>query len=70
MVGNVYGFAELSASPYYSFTLDTGTPREPFVLPLTLIDSAKNISQWITIVGKRIRIHHLLIVCEQYVIFV
>lgn len=70
MAGNIYGFVELSASPYYSLTLDTGTPREPFVLPLTLIDSAKYISQWITVVGKRIRIHQLLIVCEQYVSFV
>lgn len=70
MAGNIYGVAELSASPYYSLTLDTGTPEEPYVLPLTLIDSAKYICKWIIVVGKRIRIHQLLIVCEQYVTFV
>uniref|UniRef100_A0A1B6FEU2 CST complex subunit CTC1 n=1 Tax=Cuerna arida TaxID=1464854 RepID=A0A1B6FEU2_9HEMI len=66
LLEGVGGVVRLAAAPHYGLTLDTGSAEEPYTVPLILVDTAKHLPQWISIVGQQVWIHKLLVVCELF----
>ncbi|KAG8306974.1 hypothetical protein J6590_034517 [Homalodisca vitripennis] len=66
LLEGVGGVVRLAAAPNYGMILDTGSPEHPYTVPLTLVDTAKHLPQWITVVGRQVWIHKLLVVCELF----